>query len=121
MTYWKINQVSMGQSGVKKKKKKIKGWIHFAYFTGIRQFHSTQSRSCTRYNCPIHTGAVCDNLLIACQIQINSDKSEILVLCHLCHDCAILDMGSNTRGFQKCLNFQKINRCQYLLVLAVVM
>ena len=52
--------------------------------------YSTQSRSCPRYNCPIHTGAVCGYLLIACQIQINSDKLEILVPCHLCHDRAIL-------------------------------
>ena len=33
--------------------------------------HSTQSISCTRYNCPIHTGTVCDSEPIACQIQIN--------------------------------------------------
>ena len=47
--------------------------------------------SCTRYNCPIHTGAVCDNLLIACQIQIYLDKLEILVPCYLCNAHAILD------------------------------
>ena len=55
--------------------------------------HSTQSRSCTRCNCPINTGAVCDNLLIACQIQINSDKLEILVPCHLCNAHAILNIA----------------------------
>ena len=52
--------------------------------------HSTQSRSCTRYNCPIHTCTVCDSMLIACQIQINSDKLEMLVPCHLCNVSAVL-------------------------------
>ena len=33
--------------------------------------HSTQSRSCARYNCPNNTGAVCDNLLSCLP---NSDK-----------------------------------------------
>ena len=36
------------------------------------------------------TGTVFDRVPNACQIQINSDKLEILVPCHLCNACAAL-------------------------------
>ena len=51
--------------------------------------HSTQSSHALDLTVP-STGAVCDNLLIACQIQMHSDKVEILEPCYLCHDRAVL-------------------------------
>ena len=56
-------------------------------------FSHVSAYTCTRYNCLIHTGAVCDSVPIAYQLQINSAKLEILVPSYLCNACAVLVIG----------------------------